>query len=98
MARFGPFHTFAQPAALLLKISADQRIIGVTGDFVDSAVLKPVARKGYWRVETAWPNNRHLHFFGKFLSKAEAEKWIEQHRWLTEQRQKTNEANQTTVE
>jgi len=32
-------------------------------------------------------SDRH-HFFGKFLSQAEAEKWIEQHRWLTEQRQK----------
>jgi hypothetical protein len=53
---------------------------------VNSATLKPVARKGFWRVKMAWPD-RH-HFFGKFLSQAEAEKWIEEHRWLTEQRQK----------
>ena len=51
-----------------------------------TVVLTPVARSGYWRVEIAWPN-RTPHFFGKFLSKAEAEKWIEQHRWLTAQRQ-----------
>jgi hypothetical protein len=67
-----------------LKISAERRIIRLTGDFV-SATLKPVAHKGYWRVKLAWPD-RH-HFFGKFLSKAEAEKWIEEHRWLAEQRQ-----------
>ncbi|MFY9840993.1 MAG: hypothetical protein WAK55_31885 [Xanthobacteraceae bacterium] len=55
---------------------------------MNSATLKPVARKGYWRVEMAWPDNKHLHFFGKFLSQAEAEKWIEEHRWLTKQRKK----------
>jgi len=77
-----------------LKISAERRIIGVTGGFVNSAVLKPVARKGYWRVEMAWPN-KNLHFFGKFLSQAEAEKWIEQHRWLTEQRQKPDVLSQS---
>jgi hypothetical protein len=32
----------------------------------------------------AWPN-KTLHFFGKFLSQGEAEKWIEQHRWLERQ-------------
>jgi hypothetical protein len=53
-----------------------------------AATLKPVAQKGYWRVKLAWPNNRHLRFFGKFLSRTEAEKWIEQHRWLTGQPQK----------
>jgi len=31
-----------------------------------------------------WPNKHH--FFGKFRSQAEAEKWIAEHRWLTEQR------------
>ena len=67
---------------------------------MNSAVLRPVARKGYWRVQMVWPN-KHLHFFGKFLSQAEAEKWIEQHRWLTEQPQKpdvTLRSNRTTVE
>jgi hypothetical protein len=71
-----------------LKISAEPRIISATGGFVNSATLKPVAHKGYWRVKMAWPD-RH-HFFGKFLSQEEAEKWIEQHCWLTEQRQKPN--------
>jgi hypothetical protein len=52
---------------------------------VNSATLKPVAQKGYWRVKLAWPDKHH--FFGKFPSRAEAEKWIEEHRWLTEQRQ-----------
>jgi len=32
-----------------------------------------------------WPN-KNPHFFGKFRSQAEAEKWIAEHRWLTEQR------------
>src|SRR5262249_8155541 len=48
-------------------------------------VLTAVAQRGYWRVEMAWPNKRP-HFFGKFRSQAEAEKWIAENRWLTEQR------------
>jgi hypothetical protein len=53
---------------------------------MNSVMLTPVALKGFWRVKMMWPN-KSVHFFGKFLSRAEAEKWIEQHRWLTEQRQ-----------
>jgi hypothetical protein len=79
-----------QPAAFSLWISACPRIIYVTGGFLNSAVLKAVAQKGYWRVQMAWPD-RHLHFFGKFLSQAEAEKWIEQHRWLTEHGQSSRD-------
>jgi hypothetical protein len=66
------------------------------GRFVNSATLEPVARKGYWRVKMTWPN-RH-HFFGKFLSQAEAEKWIEQHRWLAENVRSDCEISRTTVE
>lgn len=51
---------------------------------MNSVMLTPVALKGFWRVKMTWPN-KSVHFFGKFLSRAEAEKWIEQHRWLTEQ-------------
>jgi hypothetical protein len=69
-----------------LKISAERRTIGLRGRFVNSATLKPVAQKGYWRVKMTWSDKHH--FFGKFLSQAEAEKWIEQHHWLTEQGQK----------
>jgi hypothetical protein len=59
---------------------------------VNSATLEPVAQKGYWRVQMAWPTSKKLHFFGKFVSRAEAEKWIEQHRWLTGQPQKLDDA------
>jgi hypothetical protein len=38
----------------------------------------------------AWPNNA-VRFFGKFLSRREAEKWIEKHRWLSKQNQKLDE-------
>jgi len=51
-----------------------------------SVVLTTVAGAGYWRVALKWPK-RPTHYFGKFHSQAEAEKWIEDHRWLTEQRQ-----------
>ena len=51
---------------------------------MNSVTLTPIALKGYWRVKMTWPN-KNLHFFGKFLSRAEAEKWIEQHRWLQHQ-------------
>jgi len=62
-----------------------------------SAVLTAVARLGYWSVKIAWPN-KPLHFFGKFLSQAEAETWIEQHRWLTEQPQEQDVAPPAKVQ
>ena len=40
-----------------------------------SAVLTPISRSGHWRVRMMWPNNKPR-YFGKFLSKREAEKWI----------------------
>jgi hypothetical protein len=51
-----------------------------------TAVLIAVARLGYWRVKLAWPSSIPR-YFGRFDTQAEAEKWIEQHRWLTEQPQ-----------
>jgi len=38
----------------------------------------------------AWPNN-NVRYFGKFLSRREAEKWIEKHAWLSNQNQKPDE-------
>jgi hypothetical protein len=38
----------------------------------------------YWRVKMAWPDHPPR-LFGKFASKAEAEEWIAEHHWLTEQ-------------
>jgi len=38
----------------------------------------------------AWPNN-NVRYFGKFLSRREAEKWIEKHAWLSKQNQKPDE-------
>jgi hypothetical protein len=48
-------------------------------------VLTAVAQSRYWRVKMEWPN-KNPHFFGQFRSQAEAEKWIAEHRWLTERR------------
>jgi hypothetical protein len=42
--------------------------------------LVPVRRGDHWRVQLAW--NR---YFGKFASLPEAERWIAEHLWLTEQ-------------
>jgi hypothetical protein len=53
---------------------------------MSTVMLTPVAEAGSWRVKIAWPN-KTPHFFGKFQTKAEAEKWIERHHWMTEQRQ-----------
>jgi hypothetical protein len=53
---------------------------------MSNVVLTPVTEAGFWRVKIAWPN-KTPHFFGKFQIKAEAEKWIEWHHWMTEQRQ-----------
>jgi hypothetical protein len=57
---------------------------------VSSIVLTPITQSGHWRVKIAWPN-KTPHYFGKFQSRAEAEKWIEEHRWLTEQAQEPDE-------
>ena len=38
---------------------------------MNSVQLTPVALNGFWRVKMTWPN-KALHFFGKFLSRAEA--------------------------
>jgi hypothetical protein len=39
----------------------------------------------YWRVQMAWPDSSPR-YFGKFDSRAEAEKWIKKHDWLTKQK------------
>jgi hypothetical protein len=58
---------------------------------LSTVTLTPVTQSGYWRVELKWPR-RPKHYFGKFHSQAEAKKWIEEHRWLTEQRQEPDAA------
>jgi hypothetical protein len=45
-----------------------------------------------WRVKMAWPDSVPR-YFGKFASKAEAEKWIAEHHWLTEQSRVASETN-----
>jgi hypothetical protein len=61
---------------------------------VSSIVLTPVTQSSYWRVKIGWRNKRprYSRYFGKFQSREEAEKWIEKHRWLTEQAQELDEA------
>ena len=53
-------------------------------------VLRPVVERNHWRVEMAWPGHKR-HYFGHFHSRTEAEKWIEEHRWLAEQTQEPDE-------
>jgi hypothetical protein len=60
---------------------------------VSSVVLTPVMLSRHWRVKIAWPN-KTPHYFGKFQSQAEAQKWIEDHHWLTEQAQEPDEPKQ----
>ena len=59
---------------------------------MSSVLLTPIAEAGYWRVRIAWPN-KTPHYFGKFQTKKEAENWIEQHHWMTEQRQEPDVAD-----
>ena len=66
-----------------------ERILGRMGD-LSPLVLTPIRLSGYWRVKMAWPNN-NVRYFGKFLSRREAEKWIEKHAWLSNQNQKPDE-------
>jgi hypothetical protein len=61
-----------------------------------TVVLTAVAQSRYWRVKMEWPN-KNPHFFGQFRSQAEAEKWIAEHRWLTEQRTNIVIASEVTL-
>jgi hypothetical protein len=61
------------------------------GRALSTAVLLPIRQGDDWRVKIAWPH-AIPRYFGKFNSQAEAEKWIEDHRWLTTQRQKSDVA------
>jgi len=47
-------------------------------------------QRNQWRVEMAWPGHSPR-YVGHFLSRTEAEKWIEEHRWLAKQSQKPDE-------
>jgi hypothetical protein len=60
-------------------------LFGLMGD-VSSVAFKPIWQSGSWRVEIRWPNQTPR-YFGKFTSRTEAEKWIEEHHWLTKQPQ-----------
>ena len=64
------------------------------GRALSTAVLLPIRQGDDWRVKIAWPH-AIPRYFGKFNSQAEAEKWIEDHRWLTTQRQKSDVAPPT---
>ena len=66
------------------------------GELGSTITLKPVVQRNHWRVEMSWPG-RTSRYFGHFLSRTEAEKWIEEHRWLAKQSQELNEEpSQTT--
>jgi hypothetical protein len=54
-----------------------------------TVVLTPVTRSGYWRVEIAWPRSP-LRYLGRFNTRAEAEKWIGEHHWLTTRREEAS--------
>jgi hypothetical protein len=56
------------------------------GDFQMTVVLKPVMREGFWCVKMTW-RKKIPRYFGRFVDRADAEKWIEKHHWMTEQRQ-----------
>jgi len=53
-------------------------IISLMGE-LSSIVLRPVIQRNHWRVEMAW-SGRNSRYFGHFLSRTGAEKWIEEHR------------------
>jgi hypothetical protein len=52
---------------------------------VGSVVLTLVRQRDHWRVKMTWW--KKTRYFGQFNSQSEAEKWIEEHRWLTDQRE-----------
>jgi hypothetical protein len=67
-----------------------------SGGVLSSLVLTTVERSGSWRVELAWPNHTKR-YFGSFSSQAEAEKWIKEHRRLTERPQELHDGQGETA-
>jgi hypothetical protein len=57
--------------------------------------LRPIQQSGYWRVKMAWPG-QSPRYFGWFVSQSDAEKWIEEHRWLTAQNREDHEKTPKT--
>jgi hypothetical protein len=55
-----------------------------------SILLRPIVERNHWRVEMAWPGYKSR-YFGHFHSRTEAEKWIEEHRWLAKRSQEPDE-------
>jgi hypothetical protein len=57
-----------------------------------SVTLTAISDSGVWRVKLTWPGRGRVpRLFGKFDSRAEAEKWIEEHHWLAAQSQMPDE-------
>ncbi len=70
----------APPSRLTVAVEPQKQ-----GTHLSTTVLTPIRQGNYWRVEIAWPDKRRL--FGKFRSEADAQKWIEDHRWLTKRQE-----------
>ena len=66
-----------------------QTVKGRMGD-VGTVLLKPIEQSDYWRVEMLWPGHSPR-YFGWFASQSDAERWIEEHRWLTTQNHEHHE-------
>ena len=47
--------------------------------------LTSIERNGHWTVRIAWPNGA-THYFGRYVERREADKWIAEHRWMTAKR------------
>jgi hypothetical protein len=75
-----------------IKLLERESRCGWMGAELSSVVLTSVRQADYWRVKIAW-SKTIPRYFGKFHSQTEAEKWIEEHHWLTEQRQEPDVAS-----
>jgi hypothetical protein len=58
-----------------------RRIFAIMADVV-VLTLSPIQQSDFWRVEMTWPGHSPR-YFGWFVSQSDAERWIEEHRWLT---------------
>jgi hypothetical protein len=43
----------------------------------ESAIMSLVHKEGAWRVRIVWPKRQR--YFGRFASKAEAQRWLTEH-------------------
>jgi hypothetical protein len=79
-ARFAPPSTNVRRETETCQTGSKLHIFDCMGKL--RTALSTANQHGIWRVRIFWPNGSINHF-GRFVSEAEATKWIAEHDWMT---------------